>query len=495
MLAAYGDDGLERLKRDWRFWARPEQRQPSGLWTIWPVITGRGWGKTRTGAEFIIDRSETFATFGARHRVLLVGATVADYRDVMIEGETGLIECAERRGLSIKYEPSKRRVTMPDLGTTMTCFTAEKPDQLRGPQGHTGWADEPGKWKHYVDREGNSAWSNLMLALRLEGDLPAEWFDDLVDEDDEDDYVFEEAPPELQPRVCATTTPKPIPLIKEWVRRASEGDPAISLTTGSMMENVANLAPRFVQEILARYEGTRLGAQEISGILLDSVEGALWTPALIDRDRVHRVEDVPELKRVVAVDPSGSGHGHGDDCGIIVEGIESNPADQLRRHLYVLDDLSSGERPEVWARVVCDAYHRYGAEAVVCETNFGGALVVDVIHLTDPTVRVETVRATANRGKRPRAEPVALLYDQRRVHHVGYFAQLEAEQCTWVPDEDMDSPNAMDALVWGAHYLLPEISSPPASSTTAAEVRMPTGADAMIHGGGGTDSIFGWPTG
>lgn len=476
ILASYGDDGLAGLERDWRFWARPEQLAPPGSWTVWAMSTGRGYGKTRSGAEFVLDRSEKFASYGARHRVLLVGKTAADCRDVQVEGESGLIACGERRGYTVKYEPSKRRVTIPELDTTGTTFSAEKPDQLRGHQGHTGWADEVAAWKLLVDREGNTAWSNLMLALRLEGVIPAAWFDDL---ELDDEYEFEAAPAELQPQVAATTTPKPIALIKDWIKRASSGDPSIRVTTGSMMENVANLAPRFVEEVMARYAGSRLGAQEIEGLLLDAVEGALWTPELFERWRVHSRDQVPDLSRkVIGVDPSGSGP-HGDDCGIVVAGVEANPANPLRRHFYVLDDLSSNQRPEVWAKIVVDAYWREDAAAVVAERNFGHLLVEDVIHLTDPNVPVELVNAS--RGKVPRAEPVALLWDQGRGHTVGYFGQLEAECCTYVTDEGLPSPNVMDAMVWAAHYLLPEIGRGPASQLSPAEIRLPTGAEAMVR--------------
>jgi phage terminase large subunit-like protein len=492
ILRQFTDEQLERLKRDWKFWARPEQLEPDGLWTLWAMITGRGFGKTRSGGEWVLDRSEAFARHSARHLVLLVGTTVADCRDVMVEGESGIMACAERRGYTAKYEPSKRRVTIPDLDTTMTTFTAEKPDQLRGPQGHTAWADEPAKWKHIVDREGNSAWSNLMLALRLEGDIPFDWLEGYEDDDDLPD--FEAAPVDLQPQCVATTTPKPIPLVRDWVARAKLSDVSIHLTTGSMMENADNLAPRFIAEIQARYGGTRLAAQEIDGVLLEAVEGALWEPDLIERWRVRRPEDVPSIgRKVIGVDPSGSGHGHGDDCGIIIVGVEANPVDFLRRHTYVLDDLTSDQRPSVWAKIVVDAYWREGCDAIVVETNFGAALVVDVVRQVDPNVVIEEVRAS--KGKRVRAEPVAMLYDQGRTHHVGTHALLESEQCTWVPDEDMDSPNRMDALVWAHHFLLPEIARPPASTWSPAEERIPTGAEAMIPGsGGGLDSMpAGWP--
>lgn len=486
LLARMTEQEVERLRRDWRFWARPEQLQPPGEWTLWALVTGRGFGKTRSGAEFILDRSETFATYGAPHRFGMIGRTAADVRDVMIEGESGLEECCSRRGYRFHYEPSKRRVTIPELESMGTSFTAEKPDQTRGHQWHTLWADEPAAWKLLVDREGNSAWSNAMLALRLEGTPPASWFEDIDDDELPD---FTPAPPELQPRACATTTPKPIPLVRDWVKRATANDSSIHLTTGSLFDNVANLAPRFVAEVAARYVGTRLAAQEIAGLLLDHVEGALWTPEMIEVDRLMSwaaaLQKVGRI--VVAVDPSGSTKG--DHCGIVVVGVEAEPVDPLRRHVFILEDLSVQDRPEVWAKVAVDAYHRWGANCIVAEVNFGAALVADVIHLTDANVAFDEVRAS--RGKRVRAEPVSALYAQHRAHHIGYMGDLEAEMCTWVPDDD-DSPDRMDAMVWGVSYLLPEITSPPASQTDFAHRQLPTGAGAAMRGGSGAGSPFGF---
>lgn len=484
-LLRLGDEGLASLRRDWRFWARPSQLEPSGDWLLWWIITGRGWGKTRTGAEWTLDRCETFHTYGAVHRGGLMGKTAADVRDVMIEGDSGLVACAEQRGHVVKYEPSKRRVTLPDLGAVFTAYTAEKPDQVRGHQWHTLWADEPAAWKQLADREGNTAWSNAMLALRLEGVPSDEWtyFDDDEDDVELDLGEFVAAPAELQPRACATTTPKPIALIRDAVKRHTDGDPSVVLTVGRLYDNVAHLAPRFVDEIRSRYAGTRLEQQEIEGLLLDSVEGALWTSEGIQRWRLDDRAKVPHLGHVViAIDPSGSTGG--DEAGIVVVGVEAYPADQLWRHVYVLEDLTQpGRRPKEWAQVAVAEYWRWQRAGVRCtivaETNFGAAMVEDVIKLVDASVVFDEVHAT--KGKRVRAEPVALVYDQGRAHHVGTFGLMEAEQCTWVPDEGMDSPNRMDAVVWGITYLLPEITSPPAESKPFHEQRIDTGADVFAR--------------
>lgn len=489
MLAGLSEAEQVQLHRDWRFWARPQQLEPPGSWVLWWIITGRGWGKTRTGAEWCIDRCEAFARHGAVHRGGLMGKTAADARDVMIEGESGIVAVCERRGHRCKYEPSKRRVTLPDLGSVFTAYTAEKPDQVRGHQWHTFWGDEPAAWKQLADREGNTAWSNAMLALRLEG-MPADasWvYDDPDGEEDDVEADLGElppAPPELQPRGVATTTPKPIALIIDAVKRANSGDDSVVLTQGSLYDNVAHLAPRFVAEVTARYADSRMGGQEIHGLVLESVEGALWTPYLIGRDRVSQRSKVPQLAHVVvAIDPSGSTGG--DEAGIVVVGIEAHPVNPLLRHVYVLDDLTQpGRRPEAWARVAVDEYWRWVAKGVPCtivaEVNFGAAMVEDVVRLVDSNVRFDEVRAS--KGKRQRAEPVATVYDQGRAHHVGTFGQMEAEQCTWVPDEGMDSPNRLDAVVWGISYLLPEITTRPPSSGTAADIRIPTGAEGFSRG-------------
>lgn len=413
---------------------------------------------TRSGAEFVLDRSEQFhaGAGGQWHRVALVARTAADARDTMVEGESGLAACCERRGHVGIYQPSKRRFVIPDLLTTCTTYSAAEPDSLRGPQQHTAWADEPAAWVHKVDPQGNTAWTNMMFGLRL--DPPAACG--------------------MVPQACATTTPKPIPLVVDWFIRAGlledpatkelrDPDPSIVITTGSMLDNIANLSPVFIQTITDTYAGTNLAAQEIYGILLSAVEGALWQPGDIDHVRRH-----PTLSRkVVAVDPPGGGSA---ECGIIVVGSAAHVGEARTRlrHAYVLDDLSVKGPPETWATVAVAAAREHRAD-IVAEVNFGGDMVVAAIHAIDPSITVHVVRAT--RGKRRRAEPVSLLYQKGRVHHVGQFGLLEAQMLTWTDEPGQPSPDRMDALVWGVSFLLPQLSMPPSSSKSTAQERVATG--------------------
>lgn len=452
ILGTLSESEIEALNSDWRFWARPEQTPPPGEWWLWTVLAGRGFGKTRTGAEFVLDRSVDFHRRGVRrHRVALIARTAADARDTMVEGESGLAECADRRRIRLRYEPSKRRVTLPDLDTTMTTFSAEEPESLRGPQHHTVWGDEPASWTHKVDPQGNTAWTNAQFGLRLDPD----------------------------PRAILTGTPKPIPVIRSLVDDAADPTSGVVLTQGSLKDNIANLAPSFVRTILAQYGGTLLGAQEIDGLLVDRVEGALWQPEQIERDRLRTLDAVPALSRiVVAVDPPGETVA---ECGIVVLGTEANPVDPLRRHIYVLDDASIRGDAETWAARVIETFHRWQANLVVGEVNNGGDMVRAVVHLQDPSVPFRKVRATD--GKRRRAEPVALLYQQHRAHHVGYFGALEAQMTTWTDSPGEPSPDRMDALVWGATALVPSLGQAPARSKSVAGVRTSTGPGAHRRAG------------
>lgn len=440
LFASMTNDEVDALQADWEFWARPEQLPPGDVermdWWLWVVLAGRGFGKTRTGAEFVLDRSvRLHARRIARHRVALIGRTPADCRDTMVEGESGLAECAERRKIRLKYEPSKRRVTLPNLATTMTTFSAEVPESLRGPQHHTVWGDEPASWSLRTDPQGNNAWTNAQFGLRLPG---------------------------AEPRAILTGTPKPIPLIKTLVADAAAEGSGVVLTQGSLRDNIANLAPAFVRTILATYGGTLLGAQEIDGLLVDRVEGALWQPEVIEAHRVLDPAKVPALSKiVVGVDPPAETVA---ECGIIVVGLEANPTDPLRRHVYVLADESTRGTPEAWGRRVIDVYHQWKANEVIGEVNNGGDMVRAVVHLQDPTVPFYKVRATD--GKRRRAEPVAQIYQQGRAHHHGYFGALEAQQTTWTDQPGETSPDRMDALVWGVWRLIPGLGQAPARSAS-----------------------------
>lgn len=434
-----GDEEATALLRDWRFWARPEQLAPEWAWRWWVICSGRGYGKNRTASEWVVDRCEAFAAANLAHLVGLIGQNNDDVKSLQIGGVSGLKEVVRRRGhrwigADSTLEP-KIAIRRPDGSehiSQIEVHTAMEPEGPRGRNFHTLHVDELAAFKHKVDAVGNTVFTNAELALRGR------------------------CPEGMVPQGIVTTTPKPVPVIRDLLD-GKHGPTAV--TRGSMFDNRANLPAHFIQAVMRRYEGTRLAAQEIHGAVIDSVEGALWTPDIIHRWRVKPAQ-VPILSRVVvAVDPSGSESG--DECGIVVVGLARELDPRSRQHVYVLDDLSTQNRPEVWAQVVADAYREHGAFAVVAETNFGGALVEDVLHLTDPSIRFQSVRAS--KGKRIRAEPVALLYDagQGRAHHVGVFPQLEEQMTTWTP-LDPSSPDRLDALVWACSYLMPELMVPPA---------------------------------
>ena len=382
------------LLYSWSCWRRPKQATPDGDWRFWLILAGRGFGKTRTGAEFVREQVES----GRAGRVALVGATAADVRDTMIEGASGLLSVfpPDRRPL---YEPSKRRVTFAN-GAIATAFSADQPDRLRGPNHDLAWADELAAWRYH------DAWDQLVLGLRL-GD---------------------------HPRAVITTTPRPLPLIR---RLATTSDGTVHLTRGSTFENAGNLSAEFLDEMRRRYENTRLGRQELDAQIIDDVDGALWDRAQLDADRV--VEYPPLDRVVVAVDPAVTSGENADETGIVVVGLGRDG------HAYVLDDSTLRATPADWARAVIAAYHRYQADTVVAEANQGGDLISTVIRTVDDRVPIRLVRAS--RGKRTRAEPVAALYEQHRVHHVGFFPELEDQLCSWVPDVG-SSPDRLDALVW-----------------------------------------------
>jgi len=385
---------------DWSVWRRPKQRTPAGGWRVWLILAGRGFGKTRTGAEFIREQVES----GRASRIALVGATAADVRDTMIEGASGLLSVfpPDRRPV---YEPSKRRVTFAN-GATAVAYSADRPDRLRGPNHDLAWADELAAWR-YMD-----AWDQLMLGLRL-GD---------------------------HPRVVVTTTPRPIPIVR---RLAGDDTGKVHLTTGSTYENARNLSPEFIDEMRRRYEGTRLGRQELEAQIIDDVDGALWERANIDEHRAHQT---PPLRRiVVAIDPAVTSGEDSAETGIVVAGVDSQGRG------YVLDDRSLRASPGDWAAAAVAAYHTHKADVIVAEANQGGDLVSTLIRTVDDRVPIRMVRAS--RGKRTRAEPVAALYEQGKVHHVGFLTLLEDQLCSWVPDVG-DSPDRLDALVWALTELM-----------------------------------------
>jgi phage terminase large subunit-like protein len=400
LIEELGVNGQEELLYSWDCWKRPKQGTPEGDWRVWLIMAGRGFGKTRTGAEFVREQISQ----GKAKRVALVGATAADVRDTMIEGESGLLSVFPPHQRP-RYEPSKRRVTFHN-GATATAYSADEPDRLRGPNHDLAWADELAAWRY------PEAWDQLMFGLRL-GD---------------------------KPRVIVTTTPRPIPIIR---RLTHLDDGSVSITRGSTYENATNLADDFLTEMRRRYEGTRLGRQELFAEILDDVDGALWNRELIERTRQT---EVPPFTRItVAIDPAVTSSEDSAETGIIVAGYAQD------RHGYVLADKSMRGSPNEWAKAAIAAYHTHNADVIVAEANQGGDMVKHTLATIDSKVPVKLVRAS--RGKRTRAEPVASLYEQGQVHHIGYFGELEDQLCSWVPDIGQ-SPDRLDALVWALTDLM-----------------------------------------
>jgi phage terminase large subunit-like protein len=400
----------EALADDWRSKARPSQLPPDGDWNIWLMRMGRGAGKTWAGANW----TNELASYGEAGRIALIGATAADTRDVMIEGPSGILATAPNWCRPI-YESSKRRLTWPN-GAVAHAFSADEPDRLRGPQFDFGWCDELAAWSYGAD-----TWAMFALGLRLGA----------------------------HPRAVITTTPRPTKLIRELLAR-----PDVVQTTDSTFANAANLAPAFLASVRARYEGTRLGRQELEAELLTDTPGALWQLEWLDRDRVTAAP--AELKRiVVAIDPAGSSAEGADETGIVVAGIGGNG------HAYVLEDLSGRYAPHEWARRAIDAYRRHKADRIIAEQNFGGEMVAATLRSIDRSVSFKSVHAS--RGKIIRAEPIAALYEQAKVHHCGTFAALEDQLCAFAPDFDRSrdgSPDRLDALVWALTELMLVRSAP-----------------------------------
>jgi phage terminase large subunit-like protein len=356
---------------------------------------------------------------GAR-RIALVAATSADARDVVIEGDSGILSCAPKWNRP-EYEPTKRRLTWPN-GAIATAYSADEPERLRGPQFDAAVCDELGAWRY------PEAWDMLMLGLRLG----------------------------KNPRCVVATTPKPTRLIRDLVAR--EGKDVV-ITRGRTRDNEANLAPQFLKTIVARFQGTRLGRQELDGELLTDTPNALWSHENLDTTRVERA---PALQRiVVSVDPSGSVGENADECGIVVVGLGTDS------EIYVLADLSGRMSPTEWARRAIDAYYYFKADRLVAETNYGGAMVLHTIAAIDPGVPTKAI--TSSRGKTLRAEPTSALWEQRRAHLVGNFPELEDQMTSFTTDWDRSrgSPDRVDALVFGATELT-SMSAPGAYFREAA---------------------------
>ena len=406
-LARCSAEEVAALEYDWAgFWARPNQLPPPGPWKVWLILAGRGFGKTRAGAEQVLAWART-----PKQRIALVAETAADVRDVVVEGESGILACAPP-WCKPTYQPTKRRLTWPN-GSIATTYSGDAPEQLRGPQHHHAWYDEVAKWRY-----AQEAWDNLELGLRLG----------------------------QHPQVVATTTPRPIPLLRQLL-----ADAGTVVTRGSTYDNTVNLAATFKDRILGRYEGTRLGRQELYAELLEDTPGALWTRMLLEQSRVRQV---PPLRRmVIGLDP-------GNEAGILVAGLGDDG------HGYVLEDLSISGSPATWAGQAIAGYYKYKANLIVAEANHGGDMVITTLATQD--AKVATKKVWASQGKYARAEPVSALYEKGLVHHVGMFAELEDQLCNWVPNEGQPSPNELDALVWALTELMLGLQIPAGLSLAPA---------------------------
>jgi len=405
-------DEAERALAEWFGRARsaqyPVRDTLSARSRTFLLMGGRGAGKTRTGAEWVNALVRGFAPFshGLRHgRVALVGETLGDVREVMIEGESGIRAIA--RGERPRFEAGRRRLVWAN-GAVAQMFSAEDPDSLRGPQFDAAWCDEIAKW-----RLDEATFDMLQFGLRLGG----------------------------EPRQIVTTTPKPTPLMKRLL-----ADPGTLVRRMRTDENAKNLAAGFVAAMHERYGGTRLGRQELDGELVDEREDALWSRAMLER---AFTSDAPELGRiVVAVDPPASARTTSDACGIVAAGLAGDG-----RVVVIADATLRAAKPQDWAAAAVALYHRLAADCLVAEVNQGGDMVAAVIRTVDPAVPVKAVRA--KRGKWLRAEPVAALYEQGTVKHAGRFRELEDEMCDFGPAglSTGRSPDRVDALVWAIHEL------------------------------------------
>ena len=409
LIAALTPAEARALLYEWAFWARPNQLPPDGEWRVWLVLAGRGFGKTRTGAEMIRAR----VTARTAHRLALVAPTAGDARDVMVEGESGILAISppwERP----RYEPSKRRLTWPN-GAIATLFSADEPERLRGPQHDAAWCDELASWRH------PEAWDMLMFGLRLGTD----------------------------PRVVVTTTPRTTSLIRGLI-----ADPTVIVTRGTTYENRANLASAFFGQIIRKYQGTRLGRQELEAELLEDVPGALWNRGMLEGSRVRAAP--PLIRVVVAIDPAASSTERADETGIIVAGKDAGGRG------WVLADASGRYQPTEWAKTAISVYRAHRADRIVAEVNNGGDMVEATLRVIEPNAPFSAVRAS--RGKVTRAEPIAALYEQGRVHHLGVFPELEDQMCAFTADAHGNlstrsagySPDRVDALVWALTDLLVE---------------------------------------
>jgi phage terminase large subunit-like protein len=423
----------DAFKYDWPRHARPEQLAPDWPWRTWLYLGGRGTGKTRAGGEQvrIWVRDNEF--------VNLIGATASDARDILIEGESGILAICPRHERP-EWLPTKQRLSWPN-GAKSLIFTSEEPERLRGKQHQKLLMDELASWKL------PETYDQAMLGLRIG----------------------------KNPQTMITTTPRPIKRIKDLM-----ADPTTAVSRGTTKDNMANLAPAFLADIVRQYEGTRMGRQELDGEILTDNPSALWKRSDIDSARI-RADQMPTLVRVVvAIDPAVTSNADSDLTGIIVAGV-GYPKLGGPLHGYILADYSMSGTPDVWAGRAVGAYRRHDADRIVAETNNGGDLVENVIRTVDKEVPYRKVHAS--RGKAIRAEPIAALYEQGRVHHVGSFPELEDQMCDFDPTQPAGaprrtsdtmvvhkntSPDRMDACVWA----MSDLTQGPSRTGNVTELRI-----------------------
>lgn len=392
--------------------------EPDGDWNTWLILAGRGFGKTRIGAETIRmwATGPTPLSSGRYGRIALVAETAADARDVMVEGESGIL-AAHPKDYRPVYEKTNRKLTWPN-GAVAFLYNATEPDQLRGPQHDAAWLDELAKFRYIQE-----TWDQCQFGLRLG----------------------------RHPKCIVTTTPRPLPLIKKLVNDADT-----FVTRGSTFDNAGNLAKPFLKQIEDRYAGTRLGRQELEGEILGDIPGALWNRSMIDD---NRLKEAPQsLERVlVAVDPAASSNEGSDENGIVVVGLGRDKDGYARG--YVLEDASLRGTPEEWGRKAVHMYRKWQADKIVAEKNNGGEMVESVLRAVDRSLPIKLVHAS--RGKIIRAEPISALYEQSRVHHCGRFDELEDQMCLFSVDNlrggSLGSPDRVDALVWGLTEIFDKI--------------------------------------
>lgn len=424
ILATFTAEQIRKLEFDWAHWARPEQKAPTHReWDNWLILAGRGFGKTRAGSEWVRSNmcGPTPLTGGRWRHIAVIAETAADARDVMVgDGKapsnpnagSGILQVHPKDFLP-HYEPSKRRLTWPN-GAAATLYNAVEPDQLRGPQHDAAWCDELCKWRYQQE-----TWDQLEFGMRTG----------------------------KNPQKLISTTPRPTMLLKAILR-----DKGTVITRGSTYDNVANLAGKFLERIKAKFEGTRLGRQELDAEVLEDLEGALWKRSNIDANRIQ-LHELPPLKRiVVAIDPAISSNENSNETGIIAAGLDE------RGHGYVLDDISGVYTPDEWAREAISLYRARRADRIVAEKNQGGEMVENTLRSVEFGIPYTPVHAS--KGKFVRAEPVSSLYEQGRIHHVGSFPLLEDQQCAFTVDynrkEMGNSPDRVDALVWAFTELMVE---------------------------------------